>query len=99
MTNQNRELKAQGIGNMVSGLLGGLPVTSVIVRSTANLNAGARTKASTITHGVLLLSCSALIPGLLNMIPLGALAAILLMTGYKLARVSIFREMFANGKY
>ncbi|GEO12022.1 SulP family inorganic anion transporter [Segetibacter aerophilus] len=98
-TNQNRELKAQGIGNMVSGLLGGLPVTSVIVRSSANINAGAQTKASTIIHGTLILVCSAFIPGVLNMIPLGALAAILLITGYKLARISIFKEMFANGKY
>jgi MFS superfamily sulfate permease-like transporter len=99
ITNQNRELKAQGIGNMISGLLGGLPITSVIVRSSANINAGARTKTSTIIHGILLLVCSAFIPGVLNMIPLGALAAILLMTGYKLARVSIFKEMFANGTY
>lgn len=99
VTNQNRELKAQGVGNMVSGLLGGLPITSVIVRSTANMNAGAKTKASTIMHGTLILICTALIPGVLNMIPLGALAAILLLTGYKLARISIFREMFANGKY
>jgi MFS superfamily sulfate permease-like transporter len=99
LTNQNRELKAQGIGNMVSGLLGGLPITSVIVRSTANLNAGARTKASTIMHGILILICCLFIPQVLNLIPLGALAAILLLTGYKLARVSIFREMFANGKY
>ncbi|HEX8675895.1 MAG TPA: SulP family inorganic anion transporter [Segetibacter sp.] len=99
VTNQNRELKAQGIGNMVSGLLGGLPITSVIVRSTANMNAGAKTKASAIVHGTLLLICTALIPGVLNMIPLGARAAILLLTGYKLARISIFREMFANGKY
>jgi MFS superfamily sulfate permease-like transporter len=99
VTNQNRELKAQGVGNMISGLLGGLPITSVIVRSSANLNAGARTKVSTITHGLLILVCSAFIPGILNLIPLGALAAILLLTGYKLARISIFSEMFKNGKY
>ena len=99
VTNPNRELKAQGIGNIVSGLLGGLPITSVIVRSTANLNAGAKTKLSTILHGVLILVCVILIPGILNMIPLGALAAILLMTGYKLAKISIFKQMFANGKY
>ncbi|MBD0295209.1 MAG: SulP family inorganic anion transporter, partial [Flavisolibacter sp.] len=98
-TSQNRELKAQGVGNIISGLLGGLPVTSVIVRSTANINAGARSKMSTIIHGILILVCAALIPGLLNKIPLGALAAILLMTGYKLARISIFKQMFANGKY
>lgn len=99
ITNPNRELKAQGVGNIVSGLLGGLPVTSVIVRSTANLNAGAKTKLSAILHGVLILVCVLLIPGILNMIPLGALAAILLMTGYKLAKISIFKQMFANGKY
>jgi MFS superfamily sulfate permease-like transporter len=99
ISNPNRELKAQGIGNIVSGLLGGLPVTSVIVRSTANLNAGAKTKLSAILHGVLILVCVLLIPGILNMIPLGALAAILLMTGYKLAKISIFKQMFANGKY
>jgi MFS superfamily sulfate permease-like transporter len=99
LTNQNRELRAQGVGNILSGLIGGLPITSVIVRSTANLNAGAKTKASTIMHGGLILVCSAFIPHLLNKIPLGALAAILLITGYKLARISIFKEMFANGKY
>lgn len=99
VTNPNRELKAQGIGNMVSGLLGGLPITSVIVRSTANINAGAKTKVSAIIHGVLILTCSAFIPGILNLIPLGALAAILLLTGYKLAQISIFKKMFASGKY
>lgn len=99
VTNQNRELKAQGVGNIISGMLGGLPITSVIVRSSANLNAGARTKASAIMHGVLILVCTAFIPGILNLIPLGALAAILLITGYKLARISIFRDMFKNGKY
>lgn len=99
ITNQNRELRAQGVGNMISGLLGGLPITSVIVRSTANLNSGAQTKLSTILHGTLILTCTAFIPGLLNMIPLGALAAILLITGYKLARIDIFKEMFRNGKY
>ena len=99
ITSQNRELKAQGVGNIISGLLGGLPVTSVIVRSTANLNSGAKTKVSTITHGLLILFCVLLIPGILNLIPLGALAAILLVTGYKLAKISIFKQMFSNGKY
>lgn len=98
-TNPNKELKAQGIGNMISGLLGGLPVTSVIVRSSANVGAGARTKASAIVHGLLLVVCVALIPTVLNLIPLAALAAILLLTGYKLAKISIFKEMWANGKY
>ena len=99
ITSQNRELKAQGVGNIISGLLGGLPVTSVIVRSTANLNSGAKTKASTIAHGLLILFCVLLIPGIINLIPLGALAAILLVTGYKLAKISIFKQMFSNGKY
>jgi len=95
----NRELKAQGIGNIVSGLLGGLPITSVIVRSSANINSGARTRLSTIVHGSLLLVCTALIPSLLNKIPLATLAAVLLVTGYKLCKISIFKEMFKNGKY
>lgn len=99
VTNPNRELRAQGIGNMISGMLGGLPITSVIVRSTANLNAGARTKLSAIMHGVLILVCVILIPRVLNLIPLGALAAILLLTGYKLAKPTVFKQMFANGKF
>lgn len=98
-TNPNRELRAQGIGNMISGLIGGLPVTSVIVRSSANINAGGRTKLATMVHGALLLVCAALIPGILNMIPLATLAAVLLVTGYKLCKISIFKEMFKNGKY
>lgn len=98
-SNPNRELKAQGIGNLVSGLIGGLPVTSVIVRSSANLNAGARTKMAAIIHGLLLFVCVLLIPAVLNLIPLAALAAILLVTGYKLAKISIFKAMWASGKY
>ena len=93
----DRELKAQGIGNMVCGLLGGLPVTSVIVRSSANVNAGAQTKRSTIIHGVLLLLCAATIPVLLNMIPKAALAAILIFTGYKLCRPAVFKHMWKGG--
>jgi carbonic anhydrase len=95
----NRELRAQGIGNMISGLIGGLPITSVIVRSSANINAGARTRMATITHGALLLICTAMIPALLNRIPLATLAAVLLVTGYKLCKISIFKDMFSNGKY
>lgn len=95
----NRELRAQGIGNMVSGLLGGIPVTSVIVRSSANINSGGRTKLSTIWHGALLLVCAALIPGLLNKIPLATLAAVLLVTGYKLCKPTVFKQMFQRGKY
>jgi carbonic anhydrase len=98
-TPPNRELKAQGIGNMISGLIGGLPITSVIVRSSANINAGGRTKLSAMIHGALLLICAAMIPGILNMIPLATLAAVLLVTGYKLCKFSIFKEMFRNGKY
>lgn len=93
----NRELKAQGIGNIISGFLGGLPMTSVIVRSSANVNAGAKTKISTITHGALILVCAALIPVLLNKIPLAALAAILLMTGYKLAKPTLFAKWWSQG--
>lgn len=99
ITSTNRELIAQGIGNTFSGLIGGLPITSVIVRSSANLNANAKTKMSTIFHGFLLLASVLLIPSLLNKIPLAALASILLFTGYKLAKPSIFKGMFANGKY
>lgn len=98
-TPPSHELKAQGIGNIISGLLGGLPITSVIVRSSANIHTGGRTKLSTIIHGVLLLVCAALIPGLLNKIPLATLAAVLLVTGYKLCKISVFKEMWANGKY
>lgn len=98
-TPPNRELKAQGVGNILSGLIGGLPITSVIVRSAANVNAKARSKTSAIFHGILLLVCTLAIPGLLNKIPLAALAAILILTGYKLAKISVFREMFSKGKY
>lgn len=96
-TPTDRELKAQGIGNLISGMLGGLPITSVIVRSSANLNAGAKSRLSTITHGLLLLLSVLLIPGLLNTIPLSALAAILIMTGYKLAKPTLFKEFHSKG--
>ena len=96
-TPTDRELKAQGIGNLVSGMLGGLPVTSVIVRSSANLNAGAKSRLATILHGSLLLLSVLLIPGLLNTIPLSALAAILIMTGYKLAKPTLFKEFHSRG--
>ena len=98
-TSPNRELKAQGVGNILSGLIGGLPITSVIVRSSANINAGGKTKMATMVHGSLLLICTAMIAGLLNKIPLATLAAVLLVTGYKLCKISIFKEMFKNGKY
>ncbi len=93
----NRELIAQGAGNILSGLVGGLPVTSVIVRSSANIDAGAQTKASTMMHGGLLLVFVVIAPGILNMIPLASLAAILLVTGYKLASVKMFRDFYAKG--
>lgn len=93
----NRELKAQGIGNIVSGLIGGLPLTSVVVRSSANVSAGAKTKISAIMHGLLLLLCVMFIPVMLNKIPLSALAAVLIFTGYKLARLSLFKEFFKKG--
>lgn len=98
-SNPNKELFAQGVGNMVSGLIGGLPVTSVIVRSSANVNAGARTKMAAIVHGLLIFVCVLFIPNILNLIPLAALAAVLILTGYKLAKISIFKEMWTNGKY
>lgn len=91
------ELRAQGIGNMISGLIGGLPITAVIVRSSANVAAGAKTKLSAIAHGVLLLGLAISIPRVLNLIPLSSLAAVLLFVGYKLAKPSIFKSMFAKG--
>lgn len=96
-TPTNRELKAQGLGNVVSGLLGGLPVTSVVVRTSANINAGASTKLSAVLHGGFLLVCVALIPGLLNKIPLSALAAVLIYTGFKLTKPSLYKAFFKRG--
>ena len=98
-TDTNIELKAQGIGNMVSALLGGLPLTSVIVRTSANSNSGAKSKMSTIIHGVLLLVSVVTIPFILNKIPLATLAAILLLVGYKLAKPSTFKHFWEKGKY
>ncbi|MFP5470432.1 MAG: SulP family inorganic anion transporter, partial [Bacteroidia bacterium] len=96
-TPTNRELIAQGVGNSVSGLIGGLPPTQVIVRSSANINSGGRTKVSAISHGLLLLLSAIFIPLLLNQIPLSSLAAILLVVGYKLAKVSLFKEVYKLG--
>lgn len=93
----NRELKAQGLGNLVSGLIGGLPVTSVIVRSSANVSSGAKTKVSAIVHGMLLLLSVAFIPNILNLIPKSALAGILIYTGYKLAKPTLFVTYFKKG--
>lgn len=93
----NRELMAQGVGNTLAGLIGGMPLTSVIVRSSANINAGAVSRMSTIFHGLLLLVCAFAIPQVLNLVPLASLAAILILTGYKLTKVSIFKDMFGRG--
>ncbi len=96
-TDKNWELMAQGGGNIVSGLVGGLPVTSVIVRSSANVDAGAESKLSTLLHGTWLLLSVALIPVILNLIPLSALAAVLIATGYKLTKPKLFAERFKQG--
>ena len=97
VTPTNRELKAQGIGNVVSGLIGGLPLTAVIVRSSANINSGARTKLSAIFHGLLLLISVIGLATVLNKIPLACLAAVLLLVGYKLAKVSLFKSIYKLG--
>ena len=97
ITPTNRELKAQGLGNVFSGLIGGLPVTQVIVRSSANISFGGKTKMSTILHGCFLLISVLTIASVLNMIPLASLAAILLMVGYKLAKPALFIQMYKLG--
>ena len=93
----NRELKAQGVGNIVSGLIGGLPITQVIVRSSTNIQSGGKTRLSAFIHGVLILLSVMLFPGLLNLIPLSSLAAILIMVGYKLAKPELFKKMYLSG--
>jgi MFS superfamily sulfate permease-like transporter len=97
VTPTNRELLAQGTGNILSGLIGGLPITQVIVRSSANIQSGGRSKMSAIIHGFLLLISVILIPRLLNMIPLSVLAAVLLIVGYKLAKPALFKKMYDQG--
>ncbi len=97
VTPTNRELLAQGTGNIISGLIGGLPITQVIVRSSANIQSGGRTKMSAILHGFMLLISVMIIPDLLNMIPLSVLAAILLIVGYKLAKPALFKSMYELG--
>ncbi|HET8828658.1 MAG TPA: SulP family inorganic anion transporter [Pelobium sp.] len=94
----NRELIAQGIGNTCAGLIGALPVTAVIVRSSTNVHAGGRTKMSAIFHGIFLIVAVLLVPNMINLIPLSCLAAILLLVGYKLARISLFKKMWKDGK-
>ena len=98
ITPTNRELLAQGAGNVLSGFIGGLPVTQVIVRSSANIQSGGKSKLSAIFHGILLLISAMVIPHVLNLIPLASLAAILLMVGYKLAKPSVFRDLYSMGK-
>ncbi|MCA9582214.1 MAG: SulP family inorganic anion transporter, partial [Myxococcales bacterium] len=98
VTPTNRELKAQGVGNIVAGFLGGIPVTQVIVRSSANIQAGGKSKISAIAHGILLLIAVIVLPRVMNLIPLATLAAILLLVGYKLARPALFKKMFRAGK-
>ncbi len=97
VTPTNRELLAQGTGNIISGMIGGLPITQVIVRSSANIQSGGRTKLSAIIHGFFLLFSVILIPTLLNMIPLSVLAAILFIVGYKLAKPALFKKMYDLG--
>jgi carbonic anhydrase len=96
-TPPNRELLAQGVGNIFSGFIGGLPITSVILRGTVNINAGAKSKVSAFVHGCLLLITTLAFPIWLNKIPLAALAGILIVTGYKLAKISLFKEMHQRG--
>jgi MFS superfamily sulfate permease-like transporter len=98
VTPTNRELIAQGAGNIASGLVGGLPVTQVIVRSSANIQSGGKTKIATIIHGLFIAISVFILPDILNMIPLSSLAAILIMVGYKLAKPSIFKEMAEQGR-
>lgn len=93
----NKELVAQGVGNITTGLLGGIPLTSVIVRSSANVNSGGRTRQSAILHGIWLLVALLAIPMIINLIPLACLAAILLHTGYKLAKPTLFRQVYNKG--
>ncbi|HRD68558.1 MAG TPA: SulP family inorganic anion transporter [Legionella sp.] len=97
VTPRNRELKAQGLGNIVSGLLGGLPITQVIIRSSANITFGGKTKLSTILHGIFLLISALTIAKYLNFIPLASLAAILIMIGYKLAKPALFQHLYRLG--
>jgi len=95
----SRELCAQGVGNVLAGFLGGIPITSVVVRSSININAGAQSKAATIFHGVLLMVSVAMFPTWLNMVPLSCLAAILLVAGFKLASPAVFKQMWKQGRY
>lgn len=97
ITPTNKELFAQGIGNITAGLIGGLPITQVIVRSSANIQSGGKTKLSAFIHGILILVSAIFIPHILNLVPLSALAAILIMVGYKLAKPATFKQMYKKG--
>ncbi|MCC7001158.1 MAG: SulP family inorganic anion transporter [Gemmatimonadaceae bacterium] len=97
ITPTNRELKAQGLGNIVSGMIGGLPITQVIVRSSANITFGGRSKLSAILHGFWILLSIATMPWVLNKIPLATLAAVLFVVGYKLAKPALFQQMYRHG--
>lgn len=99
ITDTNLELRAQGIGNLISSAIGGLPMTSVVVRSSANASAGATSKLSTVIHGALLLICVLTIPFILNLIPLATLAAVLILVGYKLAKPATIMHFWHKGKY
>ena len=99
ITDTNLELRAQGIGNLISSAIGGLPMTSVVVRSSANANSGATSKLSTMIHGALLLICVLTIPFILNLIPLATLAAVLILVGYKLAKPATIMHFWHKGKY
>jgi len=96
-SSSNQELIAQGMGNLTAGLIGGIPITSVIVRTSINIQAGAKTKVSTVLHGIFILFAVMLLPGALNKIPLSSLAAILIFTGYKLNKPSIYRNIYSQG--
>ncbi|MBP9186933.1 MAG: SulP family inorganic anion transporter, partial [Bacteroidia bacterium] len=93
----NQELKAQGIGNIISGFIGGLPLTAVIVRGSANVNSGGQSKMSSFIHGILLLLSAIFIPKIINLIPYASLAAILLVTGYKLTKINLYKNMYKVG--
>jgi len=97
ISSSSRELCAQGVGNLVSGLIGGLPVTSVVVRSAASVSAGARTWLSSFTHGVLLLAAVIMLPEVLKQTPLASLATILIVVGFKLTKPSLYRAVYAQG--
>ena len=97
MSSPSRELRVQGIGNVVSGLIGGLPITSVVVRTAAKVEAGAYTRMSTIIHGVLLLASVIVLPGVLRLTPLACLATILIVVGFKLTKPSLYRKVYSQG--